>query len=82
MQEVYEPIDPQTVEVVLLTIDNAPWVVKWCKGWVIYGVGVEVPTLREKVPAAYGMYVVRKMNGDFIVMTKEELERKYRRKTC
>lgn len=82
MIEVYEPIDPQTVEVVLLTPDSAPWVVKWCKGWVIYGVGVEVPTLKGRILAAHGMYVVRKRNGDFIVMTQEELERKYRRKNA
>ena len=80
MLEVYEPILPQTVEVVLLTPDSAPWVVKWCRGWVIYAVGVEVPTLKGKVPAAYGMHVVRKRCGDFVVMTKQELEQKYRRK--
>lgn len=80
MPEIYEPIYPQTVEVELLTPDNAPWVIKWCKGWAIYGVGVEVPTLKGRIAAAFGMCVVKKRNGDFVVMTKEELDRSYRRK--
>jgi hypothetical protein len=81
MDEEYEPISSDTVKAVQLSSSTLRWAASWCKGTKLEReVGLSVPTLQGPKPAYFTDYIVRKRSGDFIVMTRQAFDTKYRKR--
>jgi len=85
MQEIWDPIVPESVEAVLLTRESLEWTVNWCKGEVYRdGAGVcgaVIPTLQGRKIAPFGAHIARKRSGDFVIFYGGTLTDKYKRRT-